>query len=253
MWYQRVGAGLVAGWLLLAVVGYVQASQVLIWPIDPSIADDQKAASLWIENHGDEPVLMQVRVLGWLQEQGHEGYQQQQQVVASPPIVQIAAGKKQLVRLIKNSEPAAGREMAYRILVDEIPKPVSSAGVHFQMRYSIPLFVYGRGLSYGSVASAQNKKADTQHQPRLSWQWVKQQGKTLLQITNHGDIHARLSDVRILQGGKVTKVTEGLLGYVLANSTRQWPVEVTSTAPISSLVMRVNEDRDAKPYRSDAP
>lgn len=242
--------------LLLAVSSGVQASKVLIWPIDPTISDEQKATTLWIENHGTEPVLMQVRVLGWLQTDGNEGYQEQQRVVVSPPIVQVAAGKKQLVRLIKNTPPPATSEMAYRVLVDEIPTPVkqaNGAGIHFQMRYSIPLFVYGQGLSQaGTAVNEQAQKADAQNQPRLSWQLVQQQGKTRLQVTNHGNIHARLSDVHIQQGARKTSVTSGLLGYILAHSTHSWPIEIASSSPIDSLVMKVNGDREAKPYRSGA-
>lgn len=245
MWHQQRHFGPVVCWLLLAVSGSVQASKVLIWPIDPIIADDQKATSLWIENQGSEPVLMQVRVLGWRQTDGNEGYQQQQDVVISPPIVQVEAGKKQLIRLIKHNQPPAAKEMAYRILVDEIPKPASGTGLHFQMRYSIPLFVYGQGLSERSTAG------DRSNQPRLSWQLVKQQGETLLQVTNQGNIHARLSNVSIRQGSKTTKVADGLLGYVLANSTHRWPVEAVAASPIDALVMRVNEDKDPKPYQSE--
>jgi P pilus assembly chaperone PapD len=41
------------------------------------------------------------------------------------------------------------RRTAYRIIVDEIPQPDAKAepaiGLKLQMRYSIPLFVYGQG------------------------------------------------------------------------------------------------------------
>lgn len=251
MCYQQRTSRLVACWLLLVISGSVQASKVLIWPIDPIIADDQKATTLWIENHGSEPVLMQVRVLGWLQKEGKEGYQQQQDVVVSPPIVQVEVGKKQLVRLIKNTPPASGQEAAYRVLVDEIPKPASEAGIHFQMRYSIPLFVYGQGLSYNAVAGPKDKsKVDALNQPHLTWQLVKEQGNTLLQVTNQGNIHARLSDVRIQLGGKEVNIADGLLGYVLANSMRSWPVEKVAPSSKGSLVMRVNGDQEARPYQS---
>jgi hypothetical protein len=43
-----------------------------------------------------------------------------------------------------------GVEQAYRIIVDEIPQPDAKAepaiGLKLQMRYSIPLFVYGQGI-----------------------------------------------------------------------------------------------------------
>lgn len=81
---------------------------------------------------------------------GFERYTAQQDVVASPPIVTIGKGSKQLIRLIKQGTVPMGVEQAYRIIVDEIPQPDAKAdpaiGLKLQMRYSIPLFVYGQGI-----------------------------------------------------------------------------------------------------------
>ena len=91
---------------------------------------------------------MQVRIVRWKQEGGFERYSAQQDVVASPPIVTIAAGSKQLIRLIKQGTVPVGVEQAYRIIVDEIPQPDNKAepaiGLKLQMRYSIPLLSMGR-------------------------------------------------------------------------------------------------------------
>ena len=91
---------------------------------------------------------MQIRIVRWKQEGGYERYTAQQDVVASPPIVTIAKGSKQLIRLIKQGTIPSGVEQAYRIIVDEIPQPDAKAepsmGLKLQMRYSIPLFVYGQ-------------------------------------------------------------------------------------------------------------
>lgn len=221
------------------------ANNVLIWPIDPIIPAAQKSSTLWVENKGEQAAIMQIRVLGWQQLAGKEGYvDQQNSTIASPPIVRIEAGKRQLIRLIKQIEPPAGQEQAYRILIDEIPTPTLSAkaqeglGVNFQMRYSIPLFVYGDGLAYDNLAAEKNSQ-----QPKLSWQLVDQQGRKMLEVTNRGAIHARLSDVSLQQGGLNKKVSDGLLGYVLAHSIQRWPVSVNSA---TSLTMQVNNQKNVK-------
>ncbi|XBS69707.1 hypothetical protein ABK905_25975 [Acerihabitans sp. KWT182] len=46
-------------------------------------------------------------------------------------------------------------------------------------------------------------------------------GQPYLEITNSGPIHARLSKTRL--GDHV--LTNGLLGYVLADSTHRWPLK----------------------------
>jgi len=190
------------------------ANSVLLWPIDPKIASGEKATELWMENRGDSTTLMQVRVFLWQQKNGQEQYQTQQQILASPPMVRIEPGKKQLIRLIKQAAPAAGAEAAYRILLDEIPTPPSErsgknhAGLSFQMRYSVPLFVYGEGASADKT------------QPQLSWRLVNRDGKQAIEVTNGGNGFARLSHVAL--GGRM--IADSLLGYVLAHSTNTFPI-----------------------------
>lgn len=200
------------------------ANSVMIWPIDPAINPEEKASELWLENRGNTTTMMQVRVFGWQQINGQEQYQTQQQVVASPPMVRMEPGQKQLVRLIKQTPPAAGKELAYRVVLDEIPTPrqpgENQAGLTFQMRYSVPLFVYGDGLNTDSA------------RPDLSWQQVNEGGKRWLQLTNRGTGHARLSNVTI--GGR--KLAEGLYGYVLANSNFRWPLNAAVSGELTAEV-----------------
>ncbi|MFS2221067.1 molecular chaperone [Pantoea sp. B65] len=216
--------------LLLATLSGAPAfagNSVLIWPIDPKVASDEKAAELWLENRGASTTLMQVRVFSWQQVDGVEQYQTQQQLLASPPLVRIEPGQKQLVRLVKQTAPPPGQEAAYRVLLDEIPTPQppgeNQAGLNFQMRYSVPLFVYGHGLDAATA------------KPLLSWRIIRQQGKAFLEMTNRGAGHARLSKASL--GGR--SLSDGLYGYVLANSTYRWPLSFPAAAN-SELVAELN-------------
>ncbi len=208
------------------------ANSVMIWPIDPAINPDEKASELWLENRGSATTLMQVRIFAWQQVNNQEQYQTQQQVVASPPLVRIEPGQKQLIRLIKQIPPAAGKEMAYRVVLDEIPTPRSAgadqAGLNFQMRYSVPLFVYGEGLTKESA------------RPELSWQTVNTGGQRYLQLTNRGSGHARLSNLTI--GGR--KLGNGLFGYVLADSSNRWPLK-TAVSGVLTAEMNKGQWRSA--------
>ncbi|WP_422882422.1 fimbrial biogenesis chaperone [Pantoea agglomerans] len=204
------------------------ANSVMIWPIDPAINPEEKASELWLENRGNSTTMMQIRVFSWQQNNGQEQYQTQQQVIASPPMVRMEPGQKQLVRLIKQTPPPAGKELAYRVVLDEIPTPrnpgENQAGLTFQMRYSVPLFVYGTGLNTDSA------------RPALRWQQISEGGRRWLQLTNSGSGHARLSNVAI--GGR--KLGEGLYGYVLADSYHRWPL----TSPVSGeLTAEVNKSQ----------
>ncbi|WP_373327987.1 fimbrial biogenesis chaperone [Cronobacter turicensis] len=214
------------------------AGNMLIWPIDPYLAADDSAAELWIQNQGATPMTMQVRIVRWRQEGGNERYQQQQDVAASPPIVRIDGGKKQLIRLISQAQVPAGVEQAYRIVVDEIPQPTDPGkpqlGLKLQMRYSIPLFVYGQGVA--------TERAGAHHaylQPEnLSWRVVRENGQPAIEITNRDQIHARISKVTVQQGGKPRVLAEGLLGYVLPGQSRVFalPAGISQPTQLSASV-----------------
>ncbi|SAF57910.1 fimbrial biogenesis chaperone [Enterobacter kobei] len=215
-------AGVLSG---LAATGEAQAAAtILLWPIDPWLAADANATELWIQNQGNSATTMQVRIVRWKQEGGYERYSAQQDVVASPPIVTIQKGNKQLIRLIKQSAVPVGVEQAYRIIVDEIPQPDAKAepsiGLKLQMRYSIPLFVYGQGIPT-LKEGAHHALAETRN---LSWRVTHEGEQPALQVRNQGDVHVRLSQVSLEQGGQKRSVAEGLLGYVLPGSTRSWPI-----------------------------
>lgn len=72
----------------LLVLGMAQsaqaASSILIWPIDPVLEADQQASALWLENRGDTPANLQIRVFAWNQEGFDDKYQNQRDVVGSP-------------------------------------------------------------------------------------------------------------------------------------------------------------------------
>lgn len=207
-------------WLTVAslqVGGAARAGNaVLIWPVDPVITAAQKASELWVENRGTGTTLIQVRVFGWQQRNGTDGYQTQQRVIASPPMLRLEPGQKQVVRLLKQQSPAAGEELAYRILLDEIPTPQPESqdkahSVNFQMCYSLPLFVYGE------------RAAPDTGEPLLSWRVVEEGGGVFLEVSNRGPVHARLSQAQFDHH----RVSEGLLGYVLPHASYRWPLKGT--------------------------
>lgn len=215
------------------------AASILIWPIDPWLAADQRATELWLENRGDSTTIMQVRIVRWQQENGFERYQAQQDVVASPPMLSLSAGGKQLIRLIKQGDVPAGKEYAYRIIIDEIPQPeqagVVRPGLKLQMRYSIPLFAYGQG----TAARADGAHRALTDASNLSWRVIRRDGKPALQVENRGGVHLRLSQVSLTQNGARREVAQGLLGYVLPGQARSWPLPSGLNNP-SGLTATIN-------------
>jgi fimbrial chaperone protein len=223
-----VGAALTAGERAYG------AASVMIWPINPVIASDARATALWLENRGASPVTLQIRVLGWTQhDYGDRFADAPEELVTSPPLATIAPGRRQLVRLMRTREVPANSEISYRVLIDEVPGPESleasrpgdqvAMGVTFRMRYSVPLFVYGRGMR-PPEATASRREAASGGQPALSWRVISDERGRFLQLRNAGATHARLSNVQLVTPASGFDVAAGLLGYVLPGADMRWPL-----------------------------
>ena len=225
-WPLRV---VVAALLLGAVVAAARTASasgatLMLWPIDPVIEASSKGAAVWLENRGTAPLTLQVRVVGWTARNYTDDYVEAQRlVVASPPMATIAAGQRQLVRLMRVGPVPAGREAAFRVFIDEIPQapsadapaPDVAMGVAFRMRYSLPLFVYGPG--------AGRHKGE----PDIKWRILEGDGRRWLEVRNDGPVHAKLTNVRLAAAGlpaSTFSVTRGLLGYVLPGAEMRWPI-----------------------------
>jgi fimbrial chaperone protein len=234
--------------MLLAAGQAQAASSILIWPIDPVLEADQQASALWLENRGTEPANLQIRVFGWTQSSFDDQYQNQRDVIGSPPVAHIAPGQKQLVRLTRTRELPPGTEQAYRIIIDEIPaarqpgesggEAKSSASIQFQMRYSVPLFAYGAGL-WSKEDLNRPRAPKSAGVPELSWHKVAEAGRSYLEIRNRGAIHARLTDASMKHDGQLKPLNEGLMGYVLPGATMRWPLP-EPLAGSQELLLRVN-------------
>jgi len=229
--------------LLIAVVLAVLplralAATVLIWPIDPVIVEGRAGTELWLENRGAADVVLQIRVMHWTQEARSDVHSEQDEVLASPPMVKVGPGVRQLVRLVLGEPLPRDREAAYRVIVDEIPAVTdrpeqtrTATALRFRMRYSIPLF----------VAPDQNKNKRDSAAPQLSCKLV-DRGRTV-RLINAGPVHARLADVDLDTGKSTVSIGPGLLGYVLAGSTMEWAVPGN---PVTSGTLRAKVNGHAK-------
>jgi len=220
-----------------------QAGSLLIWPVDPVIESDARATALWLENPGKAPITLQVRIYAWAQDGGKNVYAPQDAILGTPPIVTVAPGMKQLVRLTRTTPTPTKTEQAFRVVVDEIPAPSpatdSGAAVSFRMRYSLPLFAYGDGLSRKGTGEPKTLA----HTPKLAWRVRSGGGERFLEIRNLGILHARLTDVAFAQAAAPANDTDslakGLFGYVLPGATMRWLLPA-GTATGSDLVAAVN-------------
>jgi fimbrial chaperone protein len=109
-----------------------------------------------------------------------------------------------------NKVPVA-QEESYRLLIDELPTPATttSATVNIALRYSIPVFFTVPGASA----------------PKLTWELQQRGTKPVIVVSNAGDRRIRLAKLKFTDGkGAVASFGEGLAGYVLGRSSKNFEV-----------------------------
>lgn len=207
-------ATLLAGlWLASSVAA---ASGLQVSPVSLTLAANQNAEGLWLSNTEDKAVNAQVRVYRWTQEGGEDKLTPTRGLVISPPMLQIAAGDRQLVRAIRLGAPPSGPgavQEAYRMVIDELPVDTDGKkGLQFVLRYSVPVFVEPTGVA---AAPAQ-----------LSWAIRREGDKATLEVANSGGTHAQLANMSFTDAaGHRTEITPGLLGYVLPGAQMRWALK----------------------------
>ena len=222
---------------LLAAAFDASASGLQIAPTSLTLATGGPAQALWLTNTGDHELRAQVRAYHWSQVGGEDKLDPTQALVASPPMLSIAPGARQLVRVIRTGQDAqASAEQAYRLLVDELPlNEGKQNGVQYVLRYSVPVFVGALGT------------------PSLQWSGTFGADGLAVDVRNSGTMHAQISEIGLsASGGAPVELVPGLLGYVLPGASMHWTLKVpagtnTANASIKALINGEPTDQTLTP------
>lgn len=220
----------IAGWTgLLLLAGAAAAANLQISPVMINLRAGQGATGITMQNLGEAPVYGQVRVYLWEQNEGDDVLTPTQEVVASPPIIEIGPKSSQMIRLVRRSDQLPVSELCYRILIDEIPREDSQAGsgVDIRLRYSVPMFVL---------------PADERRAPALAWAVHKKDGQWMLRVRNSGTQRAQIGALELSNpAGQQFVIAPGLFGYVLAGRVREWRLPTPGEADLNgTLAVKAN-------------
>lgn len=208
-----------------------QGANLQISPVTLNFRAEQSATGINLQNLGEQPMYGQVRVFAWDQRDGEEVLAPTQELVASPPIVEIAPNSRQTIRLVRAQAGPVAQEKTYRVLIDEVSREddTGRSGVDIRLRYSVPVFVLPGGTPGKEV---------------LAWQVFREQGEWTLRIKNSGNFHAQIGALTLTnQRGKEFVISKGLFGYVLAGRMRVWRLPVAREAELDgplSIAVNVN-------------
>lgn len=200
------------------------ASGLQVSPISLSLQARESASGLTLSNAGNDTVHAQVRVYQWSQGETGDQLTKSRGLLASPPMIELQPGEKQLIRIIRATAPPQGTnavEASYRIKINEIPikSATKNTGLQFALSYSLPVFVQPVGV--------------TKTRPQLQWSThLQPDGKTVkLRVSNSGNGHAQLAALSFTDtAGHSTDLSPGLLGYVLPGATMNWTLKIPPSA-----------------------
>lgn len=204
----------------LAAGTLAHGANLQISPVSISFQPGQNASGIQLQNNGDTPLHGQVRVYAWDQRDGADALSPTTQLVASPPVIEIAPNSTQTIRLVRRpgAQAAAGAEQTYRILIDELPRGDQQGNVAIRLQYSVPAFVL---------------PADGQAAPKLEWTTFQRGGNWHLRAHNAGTLHAQIGATSVRIGAREVYLSKGLLGYALPGRAREWqlPSDVVAGMP----------------------
>ena len=205
------------------------AQSLKVVPVNILMQPGQKADTLTVINDGSTTTAIQVRVYAWSQPEGKDQLAATDEVLASPPIVTIAPGDSQVIRLLLRQTPQ-GREATYRILLDQIPPPAEPGIVHMVLRLSIPIFA----------------QPATRALPHIQFQVEQSAGQIFLVAANDGLRHEAIRDIVLTSSdGRELKPKGGALPYILAGATRRWVIAAQGAPPLTKGTLRLTAQADA--------
>lgn len=235
---------LVLAALVLSITGGAHAASLQVAPTSVVVQARENASGLTLSKTGNANLHAQVRVYRWTQVDGEDRLEETREVAVSPPMIKLAAGAQQLVRIIRLGAPGQA-EASYRVIVDELPVDAggdggaAKPGLQFALRYSVPVFLMPAGA--GGVA------------PDLHARMVDDGGRRWLEVRNAGTGHAQLADLDFVDvAGHRTSVGAGLAGYVLAGQARRWPLPAALDDAGGRFEARINGEADVRTLALDA-
>lgn len=166
-----------------------------------------EAGLLYISNNGTAPMAMQIQPMDWTQNANADVLAPSETLFASPPLLRIAPGQRQVVRVLSDPQTAA-HETDYRLLVSELPQGIGAAStVNVLLQFNIPVFV-----------------AAKPEKPVAAWSAVVRGGQVHLALQNDGTVALKLGDISVEKGDGAPAPISAKLIYLLPGTRREWSV-----------------------------
>jgi fimbrial chaperone protein len=198
-----IGLGVAPAWAMGAMFS--------VTPVRIFLSPRDRAAPITLVNEGDKPVMLQAELLDWKQSPtGQDVLTPSDDVILSPPIIDLPPRGRQVVRLARVGPPPIDEQLTFRLMIREVPnvenpdRPVIQ--IPITLALSLPVFITPNHL-----------------QRAVTCEWVGSSTVTELRCLNQGKLYAQILSVTLKQADRVLAELEGI-NYLLPGSSKVMPV-----------------------------
>jgi fimbrial chaperone protein len=212
------------------IAGNAQAGSFSVVPVRIYMNPNDRAVAVTITNEGDSEIALQADLYTWSQKpDGSDDLVLTEDLLVSPPILRLAPGARQVVRLARLTSADPSRQLTYRMIVREVPEitmPRTTKDILVQLpvtlAMSMPVFITP------SVAQrdvqCQVTRMDTQNFNAL--------------CQNTGTAYAQVRGIVLVRGQEELAKFEGGT-YILPGARRSLSIKADKAVPAGPAVTRV--------------
>lgn len=177
-----------AGFSLFLCVA--NAADLAVLPVGLSLSAVNNKGMITVSNRGKDSVIIQAETVSWMQSDGQNQYAPTQELLVNPPLFTIPAGRSQVVRVGLRQVQPLKQEIAYRLLLREVPNAPSlseqvdaakQGNIRVLLQLSLPVYI-------------------TPAVPRNQSQWHARydtNGTVALQLNNNGNVHILVNELTL--------------------------------------------------------
>lgn len=218
-------------WLTLAFIGSAaMAGDFSVFPTSPDFGQ-RNSTSFVVANQSANPLRAQIRVFAWTQSGGRNIDSPTEEMIASPPFVDLAGKDNQTIRLLYRGKLPVDAPRAFHVVISELPEmantsPRRNKTLNTVISFSMPVYLEPQGA-----------------EPALSAVMSRGPGNSgSLTLSNTGTRRATIKSATIQKPGGPSALAR-LPATVLPGSSIEIPVQDPAQIGVGSSVRVTTEER----------
>ena len=186
----------------------VNAGQFSVEPVRIYMTTKDRTTAVTVLNVGNAELVMQADLFLWRQSAtGQEELIPTDDMIAAPPIVKLAPGAKQVIRLAMLKSMPTTEQLTYRLMVREIPEakpPEPGVQLQIGLTFSLPVFITPPVAKRQLLCGLQRTAPDA----------------VRATCENTGSAYAQPTEYKLNDSNGLTVLTSNSGSYILPGTTR---------------------------------